>query len=42
MAVNEKIALAAMGEARSRRPGRKETKVVRAIARKGVSVRGEL
>lgn len=38
MAVKEKIALAATGEARSRRPGRMETKVVSQIARKGVWV----
>lgn len=38
MAVRENMALAAMGLARSRRPGRTLTKVVNQIARKGVRV----
>jgi hypothetical protein len=38
MAVKEKTALAAMGEAKSRRPGRMETMVVSQTARKGVWV----
>lgn len=38
MAVSEKMALAAMGLARSRRPGKILTRVVRQIARRGVCV----
>ena len=36
IAVSEKIAFAAMGEARSRRPGMKETRVQIQIALKGM------
>jgi len=42
MAVKEKIAFAAIGDARSSRPGRMATMVLRAIARRGVPVMVEL
>ena len=42
MAVREKMALAAMGEARSKRPGIIEMKVEKTMARSGVPVILEL